>query len=355
EVNSIAQVGDELLGVVALDTTLNIVTVKRAVLDSPLTVHSNGDTIYFWDQALFNDPTEYVDGETINAKVLTITGGGQLSLASAPTDSIEMDARAIRPLPPGQFKINDQYFPMAISGDVTASWSERNRLQQTGGLPLGFYDNGVTPEAGTTYTVRAFNSSTDELLHETTGITTTSHVIPSADLAGAIDVLVTVHAVRDGYESYVPRSHTFEYSAALNVMQFADGYTPPAGDGVVMEFTGYPAGVPYLHFERLQDAGASQPQQIELSISNANPDGETYNLAIGQDYTLTLGGANFEYTPIPLAADHYLNTVLDDSPAYLFSLRPDDVDEFGSGTTVSGYINFGSVSGACGVVTAQGS
>ncbi|MDN5624717.1 MAG: hypothetical protein L0G96_16390, partial [Acinetobacter sp.] len=173
----------------------------------------------------------------LNVKALTKTGSAQLALGSATAHAVEMVGLANRPYPPGNFKINNQYFPVGVTGPVSLSWASRNRLQQTGGEALGFQDGSVTPEEGTTYSVYAYNHTTDELKYSATDITTLTHVIGVTALLGISTVRIEVFSVRGGYSSYQPQRHIMEWSSGENLMIFKDGYTPDAGDNIELIFT----------------------------------------------------------------------------------------------------------------------
>lgn len=229
------QLGTELMSVESITTSS--ITVKRGVLDTVPASHSDGDSLIFWDEYGEADPTEYIASEQINVKLLTVTGAGRLALANAPQDTVTLDSRALRPYPPGNFKINGSYFPNAVSGPVSLSWVERNRLQQTGAVLIGFSDGTVTPETGTTYSVYAYDDSNNDLKYSNTGITGISDVIGVGFLAGVINLRVELYAVRDGYQSLQPQTHVMQWSSGENMMTFENNYTPDAGNSVQLQFT----------------------------------------------------------------------------------------------------------------------
>ena len=227
----------EKLAVTEIDTSAGTVTVKRGVLDTVPQNHNTGTMLYFCDEYLAVDNTDYYSGESVIAKVLTNTSSAQLSQTLATAHSIELAGLANRPYPPGNFKINNQYFPLGITGPIPLSWSSRNRLQQTGGELLGFQDGSVTPEEGTTYSVYAYNHTTGELKYSATDITTLTHVIGVTALLGISTLRLEVFSVRDGHSSYQPQRHIMEWSSGENLMTFDDSYTPDNGNTVVLQFT----------------------------------------------------------------------------------------------------------------------
>lgn len=229
------QMGSELMSVE--DISASSITVKRGVLDTVPVAHTSGEGLVFWDAYAEADPTEYADGEQIGVKLITVTGSGELSLAAAPEDVVTLRSRAIRPYPPGDFKLNGLYFPPdALYGIVTLSWASRNRVQQTGGALVGFTDGNITPESGTTYTVKVRNPSDDLLLFQETGITSLSYDLDTGNIP-ATAAKIEVYSVRDGYESFQAQTHVGPVLQPGAEFIFTDDpYTPPAGDSVDFVF-----------------------------------------------------------------------------------------------------------------------
>ena len=186
EPGSIASYGSELLRIdsVGEDSNGTFITVGRGVLDTVPIQHDGGsspDVIVFWGNYLSSDEVQYTSSEQIDAQILTTTGASIISSVDAPVDSAVMDSRAIRPYPPGNFKIDSSYFPETIDyGSVDLSWSHRDRLQQTSGTINDFMDGDIGPEAGTTYSLRIYGE-TGSLLREETGLTATSYSYLSDD------------------------------------------------------------------------------------------------------------------------------------------------------------------------------
>lgn len=205
--NQIAQLGDELIVITDINESTLTATITRGVLDSMPSAHPAMSNIIFWGNEVGVSQTEYVSGETLAVSILPITSTGQLPLEEAGYDQIEMHSRAIRPFAPGQVKINNEYWPEELNGQISLSWSTRNRIQQTGGVHLGFYDNGVAPESGTTVTVKFFTEYGATPLHTQSGIE--SLVSEPWVTPGAGRYRVEAYTVRDGYESFSKFTHVF--------------------------------------------------------------------------------------------------------------------------------------------------
>lgn len=216
------QIGTELMSVEAI--TESSITVKRGVLDTVPVPHSDGDSLIFWDVYGEADPTEYVASEQIDIKLLTVTGSGMLGLADAPQDTVTLDSRAIRPYPPGNMKINDEYFPeeaelRPITEDIEVTYASRNRLQQTGGNLVGFTDGNVTPEDDTEYSIRLLLLPSLAEIYAADNIAGLSHAFVP-DYGGS--VRLELWATRDGYASYQKQVCDF----------FLDDSPPPAAQAL---------------------------------------------------------------------------------------------------------------------------
>lgn len=209
-----AAIGNEEIYIESFTSATGVLVVKRGVLDTIPREHAEGDLIFFWDEYSGGDNKEYVAGEVLGVKIMPTTGQGQLDLAAAPEDSLEMNSRAIRPYPPGNVKINGEYSVEKITGNAEISYASRNRSQQTGGNLIGWYDDAVTPEAGMTIECDVTNNETGDLYSSITGVTESPFIIPSSQMPH--DVLLQIYSSRHGYRSMYPVElmflHGFEVS-----------------------------------------------------------------------------------------------------------------------------------------------
>lgn len=202
-----ASLAGECVRVDLVDRVGNVVKVGRAVLDTVPAEHAAGESLVFLDYDSGADPTEYVAGETIDTRLLTVSGSGRADVATAPVDPVTLAARAIRPYPPGNFKIEGEYFPSWVgTGDVTLTWSHRDRLQQTGGSILDFTSGNVGPEAGVTYTVRVYDEEGSPIWEET-GITGTSFTFTADMETGSGAPAPSDTALRDLVLGWMPMAY----------------------------------------------------------------------------------------------------------------------------------------------------
>ena len=208
EIGSFAQIGTELVRVDAWDENSGAITIGRGVLGTVAKAHSSGTRIYFRDRFTAVDPTQWVDGETVDVKMLTRTGLGQLAEGSAPSNAVTLDQRAARPYPPGRMRIAATAYPAQLIQQVAAvTWSHRDRLTQN---LQGDESTDIGPEVGTTYSIEVRNADTNALIDSATGITGTSHAAPAVH--GAFNMRVQLWSVRGGLDSAQRHDFTFWYS-----------------------------------------------------------------------------------------------------------------------------------------------
>ncbi|CAM2991312.1 hypothetical protein [Acinetobacter celticus] len=223
-VGNIASVGigtqitieNEIMVYQSYDTNTALLTVKRGALDSIPQMHSAGSVLYFADDFITVDSTEYVTSEVIEVKALTTTPSGILDIENVDAQQVEIHARAIRPYPPANIKINEEYWPIELETDLVLTWVDRNRVQQTGGSILGWFDSGVMIEQDTqTHLILTqFDENDVELATTNANVTgTTNYTMPiSLMQADTRTVEIVLKTVRDGYECLNPFIHIVELS-----------------------------------------------------------------------------------------------------------------------------------------------
>lgn len=206
-VGNYAQINSELIVVSSIVGSL--FTFERGTLDTVPIEHASGSRIYFWQDYYGFNNVEYNTAEVIDLKVLPVTGLGQLSLINATTAQITFNQRALKPYPPGNFKINDEYFPTTIEADtIDITWSHRDRLQQTAPTLISFLDTNVGPEVGTTYNGYVYDDDTDVLITSASGITGTTW---APVLNSSARLRIEVESLRGGLVSWQRQSWAFDY------------------------------------------------------------------------------------------------------------------------------------------------
>lgn len=222
--NNLILLNDELMGFVSFDAETKVLTVKRGVLDTVPKKHNSGSLFVFDLPDVAFDSTQYAQSEIIEAQVLTTTPSGVQEVGVVVP--VEIKARAIRPYPPANVKFNDIYYPESIivTNDIVLSWVDRNRLQQTGGSTLAFFDAGVTVESGITYSYELISENV--VLGAASNITTNTATISASVLIPNKPHTLKLWSVRDRYESYQKFEHSFFVeSASLILTATTDGFS----------------------------------------------------------------------------------------------------------------------------------
>lgn len=119
----------------------------------------------------------YTSDLLLKAKILPRTLRGVLPFASATEMQITTISRAWKPLPPGNVLLNAQPYatwPATTTGDVTLSWSHRNRITQGQSLPLVAQDVGGTYAIEGTLTIEVLIAGL--VKRSWTGLTGTSQI-----------------------------------------------------------------------------------------------------------------------------------------------------------------------------------
>jgi hypothetical protein len=208
EVGSLIYLGNEVMVFESFDAETSIITVGRGALDTVPHDHLEEEIAFFYDSFNGFSNTQYVIGEEIAAQVVTTTPSGVQDLETAPELPLEFDARAIRPYPPANVKINDEYYPNDVIGNAVLTWAHRNRVQQTGGIILDWFDGGVTLESGVTYVVELYDG--DDVLISSENVSAVNTKTVVLDDVTTPTAKIVLYAVRDNYESYQKFEHTFD-------------------------------------------------------------------------------------------------------------------------------------------------
>jgi hypothetical protein len=158
--------------IVRIETTgIRTMTVKRGCADTVPQAHAAGSLLWILTGAVGTDKVERSAGEAVAVKIQPYTiGGGPLPITSAKPNGVNFNYRYFRPYAPAFVKANDAvwYSGAAINdatGGMNVTWRDRNRVMQADQL-VGHMDAQMTPEAGTTYTLRIYNAASTLLRTE---------------------------------------------------------------------------------------------------------------------------------------------------------------------------------------------
>lgn len=210
-VGSAALVGDEVVRIDAIDANTRVITVARGCADTVPVPHAAGTLLLCYDGAGSTDPTAFLPGVTVDAKILTRTGSGTLSPAAAGDAAVLFDQRAERPYPPADIKINGQRYPDEVTGGVALTWSHRDRVAQDEVL-VDTLQPSVGPEPDTTYTAEFFTKNGTTALASEAGITGTSATTWTPPAPG--QYRVELYSARDALMSWQRAVHHFNVGGA---------------------------------------------------------------------------------------------------------------------------------------------
>jgi hypothetical protein len=199
---------DEEIGVTAWDEATGEITVKRGVGDTIPVAHAAGATVWTLDDDAISDLREYLPGETVEAKVLTRSVADILELSEAATLSLEVVGRWNMPYPPGDVRVAGDP-ALTLTGEhptpFDLTWVHRDRLLQDDQL-VGHDEASMGPEAGTTYTVRIYDSATPTVAIRT--VTAIAGELWTYDAAmwaadgSPTSIFIELESERDGLVSY---------------------------------------------------------------------------------------------------------------------------------------------------------
>lgn len=124
-----------------------------------------------------------------------------------------MRSRAIRPYPPANVKINDEYWPDEIETDLVITWSDRNRLNLS---VADWYSPGVAiePNTQTHLIISQLDENQIELATSNVNVTgAVSYAMSISSMqADTRFVKVILKTMRDGFDCLNPFTHTVELS-----------------------------------------------------------------------------------------------------------------------------------------------
>jgi hypothetical protein len=205
-VGGYAVIENEYVLVSALDPIALTATISRGVLDTVPVSHVASSRIWFADGYQGFETTEYADTETVDVKLLPITGRGELAIALAPSDSLTFDQRQYRPYPPAKIRFDTLEWPEIIEGstDVVLTWAHRDRISQTAYI-VEQGEASIGPEASVTYSVEVADEALT-VLHSATGITAATATIPASSLTDGL-LRFRLWAVRGGLSSWQLHEH----------------------------------------------------------------------------------------------------------------------------------------------------
>lgn len=210
------------------------ITVARGCADTLPAEHDSNAEVWFFDNTLSSDEVDYLASATVGVKILPATTSATMPIAYSPPEEITFNSRFIRPYPPANMRIDGQpwFTPgLALSTanpTLAFTWAQRNRVVQWDAL-VDHTEASVTPEVGTTYTIKIRRQDTNAVLRTASGLTGTSwnytQSMFTTDVTGLgltepVDVYAEIFSVRDGYESLQRYTAPFVASSEVAVAPY---------------------------------------------------------------------------------------------------------------------------------------
>lgn len=201
-----AMIDDEI--VVVRARAGNNLTLGRGTCDTVPAPHDAGAVIWFFDDSVGGDTTEYGGTETVGVKVITRTSTAEIPIEHSPPQGVTFNLRFARPYPPGLVEVDGQpWFEVVdLVTDMEITWTHRDRIGQQDVL-VAHEEASVGPEAGTTYRLRVFKADNTLVNTQTvagtsftyTRLAAVSHFGVSA---GTFSGYIILESMRDSLESF---------------------------------------------------------------------------------------------------------------------------------------------------------
>lgn len=208
EVGDIALWGSELCRVDALDTGALTISLGRSCADTVPMDHAAGEKLWFYGKGAAYDRSEYTDGETVSAKLLTNSWSQRLDVGSATPIGVTFNQRQARPYPPGKLRIGGSPAPTSVTATFTVAWVHRDRVLQADQL-VDHEAASIGPESTQRYALQIFDADTDVLVVEKLDI---SGATADVTLDAARNVRLVLYSISDNGESWQKHERTFAYS-----------------------------------------------------------------------------------------------------------------------------------------------
>jgi len=207
QVGGEAVLGGEHCRIVSINAVAGTAVLARGCVDTVPVPHAAGTRIWFVEGAMAADPTEYLAGESVQAKLLARTRRGTIAIEDATSVTVALQARQSRPYPPGRVRVAGQQSPATVSGVFNVAWTHRDRLLQADQL-VDTEGASIGPEASVRYGLRV-RTQAGALLIQRTDIAGAS---ASVVLNHTGPVVLDLWAISDNGQSWQRHVLAFDYT-----------------------------------------------------------------------------------------------------------------------------------------------
>ena len=156
--------GNEIVKIESVDTANNSITVARGCIDTAPVAHPVGTEFYCYSESTNASNKAFETNKSIDLKLTPRTSQNELNIAQATQVGFITVNRKERPYVPSNVRLNNQFFPAQVNGDVAFSWTHRNRLKSTD--QITWLEQTTTAEEGTNYNIKITDANQSVLLNE---------------------------------------------------------------------------------------------------------------------------------------------------------------------------------------------
>lgn len=221
---SFAYLGKEIVRIDSV--TASEITVGRGCLDTVPTTHAEGELIMFCEGHAIDDFRSYFGWEHTYVRLCPRNTQAVLNFNNAPEIQTDVNARQYKPLPPAYLQFNGEWFPEQIQDKLVITWSNRNRLSDSGFKTL--YDwknapNEIEPE--TKIAIKVYygqDGSKGKVVDIQVDSATRTWTLPDfanvqkeAEKHGGF-LWISVGSIRAGMPSYTSYQHTVKIKPKRN-------------------------------------------------------------------------------------------------------------------------------------------
>lgn len=225
-----AIIGNEIVRIDGASISNGTLTVGRGCVDTLPEAHLAGTPVRFFNDAIEGDGLEYLQGETIDVRLLTRTAQETLAAGSAPVKKLTFRARQSRPYLPANIRLNGEPYPLVAKAatEYLLVWSHRDRALQADRL-IDYRQSDIGPESGVVYVIQLIDSATAAVIWSETTTDNTLTIPYSVEATPDNKAhTVSIKSVRGDIESIT--SWSIQLPAGHHVQEPPPEETEPEGE-----------------------------------------------------------------------------------------------------------------------------